>query len=229
MKKITILMSILIIALFSCGPSVEGESKNWKENIKQLKKLKKDYPAYASVIDENINMAEIVYNKAKSISEKEKKAEKMRTANDLLLSGCVGNIKNMKTKIAEINKKTDELNKLKIGKNEAEQILIKETIKDAKKTNKKALKVLGVKPGKAGTNPCDFVSIAYKDLESSLKDVKNQIENIKEKEKDKKADEKKIKDNEKTKDTPKMVKCEYCDTKNEANKSKCKSCGAPLK
>ena len=228
MKKLTILMSVLIIALFSCGPSIEGESKSWKSNVAELEQLKKDYPTYAEIIKTTMSEAEKVYSEAQGISNEDEKADKMREANNLLSSGCVGNLKNMKSKIADVEKSSKELKGLKQGKDAAGQILIKEAIKDGKKAKKKALKVLNVSPEDAGTNPCDFVNNAYQELESAIDDIKNQIENIKEKEKDKQAEETKIKEKEKKDDTPKQIECGHCGKKNKAGKTECKYCGAPL-
>lgn len=222
MKKVTILLALFTLIIYSCGPSVEGESKSWKRNVEQLKKLKADYPGYVKVIDARIAEAKKVYDAASSIKDEKEKAAKMSQANSMLSTGCVGNLKNMKSKIKEVKSKKKELKAL--GKTEADIRLIKIVAEDANDAVKKALKVLNAKEDKA---KCDYVGEAYDNLDATVKDIKKRISSIKDKIQEQKDSTKKVV--KKTDDANKMVKCEYCGTKNKASNAKCKSCGANLK
>ena len=231
MKKFKLILIVtLLITAFSCGPSVEGETKNWDRNIEQLKKMQKNYPAYADMIKAKITEAEKVYNDASSISDDEKKADKMREANNMLNLGCVGNLKNMSSKIDDVNKKKRELKNMMQGKSKSDIKFAEMVIDDSKDAVKKAEKVLNKKTDNLDANPCMQIEKAYKDLTLAYDDISNAISKINKAEADQQKKEDEIKaESEKKDEAPKMVECTYCGSMNEAGKTKCSSCGANLK
>jgi len=228
MKKLTILfITFIAFAIYSCAPSVEGETKSWDSNIQQLKKMQTDYPAYANMISLKITEAEKIYKGAEGVSDEEAKAEKMREANNILSTGCIGNLKNMLSKIDDVERKKSELRKsAKSGndKNYAESV-----IDDAKDAIKKAEKVLNKKAENLDVNPCVKIERAYKKLETAYSDMSSAISSFKSVDKKEKQKEKQLKEDVKKKEeAAKDIKCAYCGTKNKAGSTKCKSCGANL-
>jgi len=228
MKRLSILFVLLIaIFVYSCAPSVEGETKSWDSNVQQLKRMQADYPAYADMISTKLAEAEKVFKSAESISDEEAKAEKMREANNILSTGCVGNLKNMLSKIDDVARKKSELRKT--AKSSNDRNYAESIIDDAKDAIKKAEKVLNKKAEDLDANPCVKIEKAYKRLETSYSEMTSAISSIKSSERKMKEKEKQLKDDTKKKeDATKPIKCEYCGTKNKAGSTKCKSCGANL-
>lgn len=238
MKKFFILSFILSVFIYACGPSVEGESKAWKNNLNALNKIKSEHPVYAKVIEEGIAKAQKVYDAAAKLKDEEAKAEKMEEANNILNTGCVGSLKNMESKINSIDSKIERLKRERRDMGTAEIELSKVVIEEANANVKEARRVMS--RSEVEGDPCIEVSSAYSNLESSYKDIDRTISNFKRKKRDKKRDAKKRDTKNKkddksststktdTKKEAKMVKCEYCGVKNKATKSKCSSCGAAL-
>ena len=227
MKKISLLFVVMIVFVaYSCGPSVEGETKNWDRNIKALKKMQVDYPAYAELITGKITEAEVIYEKAKGISDEEEKAQNMRKANSVLNSGCVGDLKKMSSKIDGVEKKKNELKKKIKNKTASDLKYAEFVIDDAKTAIKKAEKVLNKKSEDLDGNPCLKIEKAYKNLETAYKDIEEAIASFKDQER--KKEEELKKETEKKEEAAKMIECTYCGSKNEAGSTKCKSCGANL-
>ena len=231
MKRLFLLfITVLFFTVYSCGPSIEGETKNWDRNIQQLEKMQKDYPAYADMIKAKIEEAENIYDKATGISDEEAKAKKMREANNLLNSGCIGNLKNMSSKIDDVKEKKKELKKILKDKSKSDIKYAELIMDDSKSAIKKAEKVLNKKAENLDANPCLKIESAYKDLEAAYKDIEETISNFKDQDREKEEElnkEELSKDNDK-KDEPKTVECPYCGKKNDAGRTECKYCGAPL-
>ena len=231
MKKLKLLLIVtLLFTVYSCGPSVEGETKNWDRNLEQLKKMQTDYPAYADMIKTKISEAENVYDEATSISDEDKKADKMRDANNMLNQGCVGNLKNMNSKIEDIKDKKKELKNMLQGRPESDIKYAELIIDDSKDAVKKAEKVLNKKAEKLDANPCLKIESAFKELESVYNDLDGAIDKFNKIDSEEKNKEEEIdKDSESKDDEAKLVECEYCGKMNEAGSTECKYCGAGLK
>ncbi len=206
-----------------------GETKNWDRNLEQLKKMQTDYPAYADMIKAKIGEAEKVYDEASSISDEDKKADKMRDANNILNQGCIGNLKNMNAKIDELKNKKKELKNMLQGRPESDIEFAKLIIDDSKDAVKKAEKVLTKKAEKLDSNPCIKIESAFKELESVYKDIDEAIAEFNKIDTEQKNKEEIDEENETKDEKAKLVECEYCGKMNEAGKTECKYCGAALK
>lgn len=228
MKKLSVLfIAFIALAIYSCSPSVEGETKSWDSNVQQLKKMKSDYPAYADMISTKMAEAEKIFKSAEGISDEDAKAEKMREANNILSTGCVGNLKNMLSKIDDVDRKKSELRKA--AKTQSDMKYAESVIDDAKSAVKKAEKVLNKNAADLDANPCIKIERAYKKLETAYSDMTSAISSFKSAERKDKQKEKQLKEDVKKKEeAAKDIKCEYCGTKNKAGSTKCKSCGANL-
>ncbi len=225
MKKITFFIIAVIAFVFnSCSPSVEGETKNWDRNINQLLKLKTDLPAYEGLINKKILEAETIFKSAENISDEDVRAKKMRKANNILSYGCIDNLKNMSSKIDDLNKKKREIEKIIKNKNNSKNdvIYIMTLVENCKNAVKKAEKILNKETEDLDSNPCKKIERAFKGLETTYTETNNAISDLKKAHKE--IEEKEKKKEEVAKD----IKCEYCGTKNKSTAVKCKSCGANL-
>jgi DNA repair exonuclease SbcCD ATPase subunit len=236
MKKIIILLTVLSFVLYTCGPSVEGESKAWKKNTEKLEKLAKQYPAFATDINEQIAQAKEVYEQSKSAADEDKQAAKMREANDILNSGCVGHLKNTDGMIKSIQDKSEELRKVRRGLPETDIRYADIVIKDAESSITKMKEFLSSTVKDPTGAPCQELEDNYQILEIRLDDLKTAITNLKRKKSDLEA-EKEAADTSKVEETAvkssdkkvTKVECEYCGTMNLSDATECKSCGAPVK
>lgn len=111
-QKFLGLLALSSLFLFSCGPSVEGEKEDWAQNQKNMETLKTEYPTMSEKIDQSVKAAQAVWTEAEGISDEDKKAEKMDEANNLLETGCVGNLYNLKSKISSVKSKTSSVKSL---------------------------------------------------------------------------------------------------------------------
>ncbi len=224
MRKITFILVAFLFLINACGPSIEGETKAWDKNVKAMATAKTDFPEFAETIDKKLVEAKALWEEAKGITEEEAKAEKMAAANNLLSGGCVGNLVGMKSKIKDVDRKIDEVSKLRKGKKGENKRYAEDAIEDAEKAIKKAKKSL-----KSGS--CDDVESRYRKLATAVTDLTTAITKLSATDKPKVKDSTKAADgtNGTTVKEVKMVKCEYCNTKTPANESKCKNCGANLK
>ncbi len=233
MKKLLLLTFVISMFMYACGPSVEGETKAWSSNLEQLSKLKTNYPLYAKVIDEAVAKAKSVHESAAKIKDDDEKADKLREANNILNTGCVGSLKNMKSKISDINGKIDKLKKVRRGMAPSDVTYADIVIKDAKETINDAENVLALK--EAAGDPCDKLTSAYDNLEMAYSDLSKSISKLESKKREKSktsstvaGDSKTSKTDTKKDDTPKKIKCGYCGSYNDAKATKCASCGAPV-
>ncbi len=222
-KLVSVAIVIISFVLYACGPSVEGQSGAWTSNLAELNKLKTEYPHFSSMIDEKIDEATKIFDAAGSLAEEDAKAEKMQEANAILNSGCVGDLKNMKSKIEEVNTKIEDLKTFRRGKSSADVQLAEIVISDANDVLKTAKESL------ADTNAataCDKISDSYKKLTATITDIASTKKGIQDK-----IDEENIakKDGaaktDGTTDAAKAVKCDYCGVTSVPKDGKCPSCG----
>ncbi len=236
MKKIIILLTVLSFGLYTCGPSVEGESKAWTKNTEKLEKLAQQYPAFATDIEKQIAEAEKIYEQSKSAADEDKQAAKMREANDILNSGCVGNLKNTDDLIKSIQDKSEELRKVRRGLPETDIRYADIVIKDAESSVNRMKEFLSETSKEYSGNACDDMKSHYQNLEIRFDDLKTAVTNLKRKKEDleaeKETDDEKTVEKTEVKSSEKevaKVECEYCGTMNLASATECKSCGAPIK
>lgn len=229
MKKILISAVILLSFIYSCGPSADSQAKMWTDNIAQLTDLKSKYPGFASLIDQQITEATKIYDSASSISDEKAKAQKIKEANNLLESGCVGNLMTYKSKIAALKEKENELKAIRGNLSASDVNYVEIVLKDMEKSIKKSKKVLE-ENSSSEQALCDDFEDAFQDLLYAEEDIDRAIKNLNEKlgsQNDSvKSDDSKTDANN---NAPADIKCEYCGTVNPGTNDKCSSCGAPLK
>jgi len=223
MKKITFIFIAFALFLNACGPSIEGETKDWEKNLAAVEQAKKDYPSFASIIDSKLEEAKKLWEEAKSLTDEEAKAKKMSEANDLLTTECVGNLVSMKEQLKEVQAKLEEVQSLRRGKEGESKIYAEDAILDAEKVIASAKEALG-------GSSCDDVTSAYAKLGTTVTDLTTAITKLTAGDTQTK-DSAKVNSSNNTSTTPevKMVTCTYCDSKNESTNDKCKNCGAAIK
>lgn len=230
MKKLFLIF--IAISLFACKPSVEGEIKSWEQNKKNAQQLKKDYPAYAKLVDARLTEAEKLWKSAEAITDEEKKAEAMSNANSVLERGSVYQLKSMKSKISSLKSDKSKLQE-QISSNPAlgdrANIAIKEA-NDAIKTGEEALFATGALSVTDAESKIKLAASRIETAEKSMssvlsainkdkKEKKEQVKKQEQKEKEAKKEEQKKKE---------KIKCEYCGGMNKPDATKCEHCDAPI-
>lgn len=230
MKKILISAVLLLTIIYSCGPTTESQAKMWTDNIAQLTELKSKHPAFSNLIESQIAEATKIFDSASSIADEKAKAQKLKEANNFLLSGCVGNLMSYKTKIDALKEKKNQLKALRGNLSESDVNYVEIVLKDMDKSIKKAKKVLD-QSNSSEQELCNDFEDAYKDLVYAEEDIDRAIKNLNEKISAKKDTLKSnnSKTDVNTTNAPADIKCEYCGTVNPGTNEKCSSCGAPLK
>jgi hypothetical protein len=217
MKKWSLILVAFLFLVNACGPSVEGESKAWEENLKAMEKAKTDYPAFASEIDAKVTQAKALWDAAAGISNEEEKAKKMAEANNLLGAGCLGNLVDMNDKIKEVEDAIDKVESARKGKEGEDRTYAEDALLDANNAITAAKESFN-------NGRCADVERAFTKLGTVVTDLNTAVTKIT-------ASETQAKDsaNANAKKEVKFVKCEYCNTQNADTLSDCRKCGAPLK
>jgi hypothetical protein len=108
MKKLSLFLFALI-AMFACKKSVEGETATWQANKTKLQKLKASFPAFGSVLDEELKEAEKKWEEASKITNEEEKIKKMSEANYTFTTGFVYELSSLESRMESITKKRKDL------------------------------------------------------------------------------------------------------------------------
>jgi hypothetical protein len=232
MKQLVTILFMATFAFTSCGPSLESENENWKNNLSAVYSLKSEFPVFKELIDNKIAEATKLWDEASKISNEDQKLEKMVVANDVLEKGCIGNLMNMKSKIADLKFKKESLMKLKTPNYQLESRAQK-AFASVDIAVKEADGVLYMVPENFNLNEAPGkIDKAWNSLNDAYKEVEIIIDNINKEnstiasEKAKKEQE--VKDEKvKAEEAVADIKCPYCGTLNAHDYSKCKSCGAP--
>ena len=232
MEKLVTTLLLCFFFLNSCGPSLESENESWKKNLDALSALKTEFPVFKPLIDAKIEEATKLWDEASKISKEEEKLDKMVAANDVLEKGSIGNLKNMKSRIADLKSKKESLMKLKTPNYQLES-RVQKAFATVEMAIKEADGVLYMVPENFNINDAPGkIDKAWTSINDAYKEVEIIIENIN-KENNTIASEKAKKEQEvkdekvKAEEAVADIKCSYCGTMNAHDYSKCKSCGAP--
>ena len=233
MKKIFILL-VTIIAINACGPTVESSNEDWTKNQEAIKKLKTEYPVFATLIDQKLEAAKAIWKESEGISDEDKKLDKMVEANRLLSSGTIGNLRNIKSKVSDLKSKKNSLLEMDFSSYKLES-RTDDAVDAVKKAIKKADKVIYMTSDEyelesaAGDIDKAFNQLtdAYKEIEAVISLINKEKAKIEQAKKEK--EQKIIEQNKKEEKAKADIKCEYCCTMNKPDRTKCKSCGANLK
>ena len=235
MKKIFILL-VAIIAINACGPTVESSNEDWTKNQEAVNKLKTEYPVFVTLIDKKLEEAKAAWKAAEGISDEDKKLDKMVEANNILGSGTIGNLRNMKSEISSLKSRKDKLQRMDFNSYKLEN-RTEDAIRSVKLAIDEAEKVINMTSEKYAMETAKTqIDMAFTSLKDAYKEVDAVISLIdKEKAKVQKAKDDEVKKENQLKEdklneekAKADIKCAYCGTKNKYNAKKCSSCGAPL-
>jgi len=241
MKKFGLLLAGLFLFIYACGPSVEGEKKAWENTKNTVTQLKSQYPAYAQLIDAKFKLAQKAWEDAKSISDKDQKAEKMAEANNYIRKGAVGTLKSLKSNLDNLHRQKDALMK-KVAPAESFNNRINLAIQDANTAidkGEKALYAQGILSIQDAENSLNMASQKISSANTAIKGVISAIDKYVREQNNNTTNNTTTTNtttnttttntSNNTTEKPKQIKCEYCGTLNPATNTKCKNCGAPLK
>jgi len=210
-----------------CKPSVEGESQSWTTNVAKVKELMATYPGFKPALEARMTTAQAAYDKADGLAD-EAKAAQLQSANKALMAGFVGQLKGVEAKLDKLRKKRVEAAS-KAG-DESSRLAAKLAAEDAQKTVDRVEKVLktGAKDDASANAVLKKVT---KDIKTATEAVESVLKTDKAKKDTKAADKKAVEtkaDDTKKAEEAKVAdwKCEYCDSTNKHDATKCASCGA---
>lgn len=233
MKKLAISFLGIFLFAISCGPSVEGEQKDWEKNKSMVSKLKNDFPAYTQLIDYKFTEAQKVWEASTSISEEEAKADKMNEANNYFDTGSLKVLKNLQSDIDELKRAKEQILKMSIP-DVSFNTSINNAVGEANSAidlAEEALYVSGELSVQEAENKLNRVGTKLNDATKYIDDVMESIESFIKDQEAKNTTTTTTQENTGNNETTQQaadIKCEYCGTVNPAGSTKCKSCGAPI-
>ncbi len=110
----------LAVALSACGPSVDGEKKDWERSNTNVTTLTSEFPTFKAALETQQATAKKAWVAAATAKGDEEKAKQMKAANETIgkLTNRVGEVK---SKRAGLESTITKLGKLKLGKEESKK------------------------------------------------------------------------------------------------------------
>ena len=105
-------LAFCLIALFAftaCKKSVEGESKRWDSGIRTVDELGVLYPSFKAALEVQRQKAIVAMDAAKSVADEKERISKMASANNLLMGGFAGQLRDVDATIKQIRQKLVEV------------------------------------------------------------------------------------------------------------------------
>ncbi|MCB1141899.1 MAG: hypothetical protein H7A24_05390 [Leptospiraceae bacterium] len=113
-KEIFLFLLVTTIGfVFNCKPSSKNELQYWENNKKELAEASAKYPNFKGIFDAKLKLAEAIWAESDAISDEEKKAEKMKEANEKL-NEILNPFTQIKYKIDGIEKSIDKIDDKKL-------------------------------------------------------------------------------------------------------------------
>ena len=97
-----VLFMAVILSLTGCKPSVSGQTDDWKANIEHVDHLVSEMPQFATPLEAVKTKAQAAWAEAEKLTDEDKKAEAMKSANDIIDKGFAGQLYKMQGLIDEI-------------------------------------------------------------------------------------------------------------------------------
>lgn len=227
-RLLVLVVALVALVLSGCKPTVENQSAAWKSNTKAITELIAQYPGFKPALNARLKSAEAAKAKADGLSG-DAAAEQMQAANRQLMGGFVGELKGLDKKIEDLRKQS--VAAAAAAGDPSSRMAAKLAAEDATKTLDRITATL--KDGAADEAAANAVlKKVAADLATAAKAVKT-VKDADQGKKDAKAADKKAADNkaadEKAAAAAKVAdwKCEFCDSMNKHDHTKCPSCGAP--
>lgn len=231
MKRTLFLLLIIAITVSSCKKTVESEQKSWESNLRRANQLAVEFPNFAILIKEQIDIAQKIMNDSSAITDEKAKIDKMAEANVQIMKGFVRNLEDIKDKKASINKKFSDSRLLSPNFYEGRMIINaisggEAAINNADSRIRTVVTSRTEADALTGLILSDLKN-AESNLESSIKVVKDRV--AAEKAKVEETQKQQLADKAAKEQAEAPVICKYCGTSNLATALTCKGCGASLK
>lgn len=222
------LLALFAAALFlvGCAKTVEGESKKWKANTDTVNTLMAQYPGMKPALEARLAKATKTWDEAESLAD-DAKIDRMASANSALMADFVTDLNNVDGLISTLRQ--DAVAAASAAGDESSRLAAKVASDDAKATITRVEKMLE----KGASDEASAKAVMKKvlaDIDTAQKAVSRVIEGDKKKTDDKAAADKADKDAAAAAKAAEEAKvadwtCEYCDSKNKHDATKCSSCG----
>lgn len=118
MRKIALCAALALVAAVGCKKTEKGEDSRWKSGAKTVEELKVLYPGFKAPLQAQYDKAKASMDQAKAESDKDARIKKMSSANNLLTSGFVEQLKTIDTKKKAIEAKIIEVTGKAADKND---------------------------------------------------------------------------------------------------------------
>jgi hypothetical protein len=216
--------AITLLFVPACKKTVEGETKSWNRNLQRVQRLKTLYPGFAAALDAREKKAQEAMAAAKKLN-KANAPKMMAAANSQLMSGFVGKLDRVDSKIKRL--RSQALSATSGARDRSDRMAARRAADDARSVLREVKELLR----NGAETPAAALTILSK-VEGDLRFAKRNLDRVIKVAKDKrKAAKKEAKVRErkaaKKEAAKRPWKCSYCDHKNPATALKCKNCNAP--
>ncbi len=236
-KVASVLLCATVAWCTGCSKSVEGEGKKWDRNKEAALEMKVRYPAFATIVQTEVDSAADKMTSAQAESDDDAKIAKMDEANVALTKGVVGKLQRIDQKQKKIKKEIVTVTTK--AKDEGDRLAAKTVASEATQALAAAKQKLD-KGSEDASAAGMLLQIVDTDLTAVLKNIdrvgakirSNAAKTGKQTPPKATPGSKTGKTTPNAKTTPVTTatwKCQYCKNQNKASKVKCASCGAGKK
>ena len=224
MKNLLITVGIFGLILFvSCAKTVEGESNSWKRNTQKVSELKSLYPGLKKPLQMKMDEAQGMWNLAEGISDEDEKIEKMASANRIINSGFIKDLKDYDGRKKRLQELIVDVQSADLDANDRNAgMAAKDQAQDAMRDAERRLSS-GAKSVSAANS---LLKQILSDFNAANKNLKKVLASAESKQKKAQEADKKAAADKAAKEKAKTWKCEYCGKVNDTHAHECKGCGA---
>lgn len=221
-------LCLMVLLLVGCSKTAEGEQKAWTGNVQTVNELIATYPGFKPALEARLASATQTFDAAASLSGDEQVA-KMAEANSALMQGFVRDLKGIERRMKELREK--RVQAAAQAGDESTRLGAKLAAEDAQKALDRAQAAL-----EEGAGDESSANAILAKVTADLKTAQSTIDKVLEADRSKKAEaeakdeaaaeaDAKAKADAEAKVAP--WTCEYCESQNPHDATKCSSCGAP--
>jgi colicin import membrane protein len=216
-----------VLLVTGCSKTVEGETKSWNANVRQVNELMAQYPGMKPALEDRLASAKAKFDAAESMAGDEQ-IKQMAAANSEIRSGFVrdlqdldGKLKKLRTAVAEVTAKAGD---------DSSRQAARVAATDAQQTITRVEKLLA-----DGATDAAAANAVLKKIISDIDTAQSVIDKVAAADKDKteqKADAEKAAADQAAAEKAEAAAavanwtCEYCDASNKHDEASCSGCGA---
>lgn len=221
------MLCLVVVLVGACSKTPESETKAWERNVATINELMATYPGFKAPLEARLGSAKQTFEAAADLAG-DAQVDKMAEANSALMKGFVRDLDGVDRKMKELREKRVEA-AAKAG-DESTRLAAKLAAEDAQKALDRAEAAL--KKGAADEASADAILSKTKgDLDTARSAIDKVLKADKAKKedaaaKDKAAADAKAQDKADAEAKVAPWTCEYCQSQNPHDATKCASCGA---